>query len=73
MFTSFFAVVWDSTKREPEILKNIPENTYYDMTSFIEESKAKGLRVGVYPVSQDSWIDIGQWAEYKNAIGKLDL
>ena len=58
---------------EPEILKNIPENTYYDMTSFIEESKAKGLRVGVYPVSQDSWIDIGQWAEYKNAIGKLDL
>ena len=58
---------------EPSILKNIPADKYYDMTDFIEDTKNKGLAVGVFPISQDSWIDIGQWAEYKNAIKKLVL
>ena len=27
--------------------------------------------VGVYPVDEDSWIDVGQWAEYQKAVEKL--
>jgi dTDP-glucose pyrophosphorylase len=58
---------------EPSILKNIPVDTYYDMTELIEDTKTRGLKVGVFPVSQNSWIDIGQWAEYKNAISRFEF
>ena len=26
------------------------------------------MNVGVYTIDEDSWIDVGQWAEYKKAI-----
>lgn len=55
----------------PHILRYIPENTYFDMTELINVLKEKGHSVGVYPVSEKSWIDIGQLAEYKTAIRAL--
>jgi uncharacterized protein YcbK (DUF882 family) len=35
--------------------------------------KQKGGKVGIYPISENSWIDIGEWSEYKKAIEKLKL
>ena len=32
--------------------------------------KEKGGKVGVFPVSEKSWIDIGQWDEYIKQIKK---
>ena len=29
--------------------------------------------IGVYPVSDDSWIDVGEWDEYKKSANKLKL
>jgi dTDP-glucose pyrophosphorylase len=58
---------------EPDMLDLIPDNTNYDMTTFISKIKESGLRVGVFPVSEKSWIDIGQWAEYNNAIKELKV
>ena len=52
----------------PELLDLIPENKFYHITHLIEESKNLGNKVGVYPIDDDLWIDIGQWAEYKQAI-----
>ena len=37
----------------------------------IEDAKNNGKRVGVYPIDDDAWIDVGQWAEYQKAIEKL--
>jgi dTDP-glucose pyrophosphorylase len=49
----------------PGILNLIPENKFYHITHLIEDAKKQNKKVGVFPMSEDSWIDIGQWAEYK--------
>ena len=57
---------------EPFILDFIPKNKKFDMTDLINAVKARHLKVGVYPVSRKSWIDVGQWAEYKNMLNGLN-
>ena len=55
----------------PNILQLIPENKLYHITNLIEDANKSGKRVGVYPIDDDAWIDVGQWAEYKQAVGQL--
>ena len=55
----------------PDVLKLIPENRFYHITHLIEEAKSQGKKVGVYPIDDDAWIDVGQWAEYREAVTKL--
>jgi len=55
----------------PNILKLIPQNKFYHITHLMEDLKIDGKKIGVFPVDDDAWIDIGQWAEYKNALDKL--
>ncbi|MFH1289008.1 MAG: nucleotidyltransferase family protein [bacterium] len=54
-----------------EVLNYIPEDKRFDMTMLIQLLKQKGEKVGVYPVQGKSWLDIGQWEEYKKAVNKL--
>ncbi|WP_016956770.1 nucleotidyltransferase family protein [Catenovulum agarivorans] len=49
---------------EPHLLKEIPNNTFYHITDLINTVKERGGRVGVFPVSEKSWFDIGEWPEY---------
>lgn len=49
---------------EPHLLKEVPENEFYNITELIEEIMSRGGRVGVWPVSEKSWLDIGDWNEY---------
>lgn len=49
---------------EPEVLNEIPENTFFHITHLIEKLLAKNEKVGVFPVSEKSWKDIGEWKEY---------
>ena len=58
---------------DPGVLDLIPDNIYFNMTDLIEKVKQEGLPVGVYPISAKSWMDIGQWAEYKKTINELEL
>jgi len=53
---------------EPSILKFIPKETYFDMTDLIRVVKLNGFKIGVYPVSEKSWIDVGQWSEFNSVI-----
>ncbi len=55
----------------PDVLKLIPKNKFYHITHLIEDAKNQGKKVGVFPIDDDSWIDVGQWAEYKQVVGKL--
>jgi dTDP-glucose pyrophosphorylase len=50
---------------QPEVLKYIPNEVYFDMTTLIGELQKNNLRVGVFPVSSQSWFDVGQWPEYE--------
>ena len=47
------------------------ENTY--VLGRVEDAKNMGKKVGVYPIDDDLWIDIGQWAEYKQVVDKFNL
>ena len=57
---------------EPEILSYIPKNSFFHITDLIKKIKKDNKKVGVYPIDDDSWIDIGQWEEYKNAVKRLN-
>ncbi|HNX91116.1 MAG TPA: sugar phosphate nucleotidyltransferase, partial [Candidatus Omnitrophota bacterium] len=56
---------------DPDIIRFIPANSKFDMTDLISVLKKNRQRIGVYPVSEKSWNDIGQWDEYKKTIEKL--
>ena len=57
----------------PSVLTLIPENTYYNMDQLIRDMKSKGKVVGVYPIDDKSWVDIGQWDEYKKALSMIEV
>jgi len=56
-----------------DILEIIPDNKFYHITDLISDSQKLGKKIGVYPVPEESWIDIGQWEEYKHAIDKIGI
>ena len=49
---------------EPHLLDEIPENEFFHITHLIEKVKERNGKVGVFPVSEKSWKDIGDWDEY---------
>jgi len=53
---------------EPGVLKDIPRNKFYDATDLIKEYISKKKKIGVYPISEKSWLDMGQWEEYQKNI-----
>ena len=55
----------------PEVLQYIPDNEFFHITHLIEKIKGLGKKVGVFPVSEKSWIDIGRWGEYRKAVDAL--
>lgn len=56
---------------EPELLGFIGDGEHIDMDKFIEKVKAAhNERVGVYP-HWGSWLDLGQWDEYRKSLKKI--
>lgn len=49
---------------EPHMLNEIPDNQFFHITHLIEKIHQNGGKVGVFPVSEKSWKDIGEWDEY---------
>jgi dTDP-glucose pyrophosphorylase len=55
---------------EPHLLDEIPENQFFHITHLIEIIVERKGNVGVFPVSEKSWKDIGDWKEYMNNVIK---
>ena len=55
----------------PTCIDEIPENEFFHITHLMEKIKARGGRVGCYPVSEHSWKDMGEWPEYLKMIDVL--
>lgn len=51
-----------------EALGYVPQGEFFNMTDLINRLLAEGKKVGVYPVSEKSYVDMGQWEEYKKNI-----
>ena len=55
---------------EPSLLDDIPDE-FFHITHLMEKLKSQGRRVGVYPISQNDWKDMGDWKEYLKLIDVL--
>jgi len=53
---------------EPHLLDEIPENQFFHITELIEQIKSRNGKVGMFPVSEKSWKDIGNWEAYLKEI-----
>lgn len=54
---------------EPEALQFIPDNEFFHITELIEKIVENKHRVGVFPIPENSWQDIGTFDEYLKALG----
>ena len=52
----------------PNCIDEIPEGQFFHITNLMEKIKARGGRVGCFPVSEHSWKDMGEWSEYLKMI-----
>lgn len=55
----------------PSCIEEIPEGEFFHITHLMEKIKARGGRVGCFPVSEHSWKDMGEWPEYLKMIKVL--
>lgn len=55
---------------EPHLINEIPQDEFYHITFLIEKLMKEGRRVGVYPINEGSWIDVGNWDEYLKFVNK---
>lgn len=54
----------------PDLVKLIPDKKT-DAVQFIQLCKNLNKRIGVYPIDDETWIDIGQWTEFQNNFEKF--
>lgn len=55
----------------PSCIDEIPEGEFFHITHLMEKIKARGGRVGCFPVSEHAWRDMGEWPEYLKMIKVL--
>ncbi len=48
-----------------KVLNLIPKNKFFHMTDLIKVLKNKKKKIGIYPIDESNWIDVGQWPEYQ--------
>lgn len=58
---------------EPECLDLIPQNKFYHITHLMESLIEKGEKVGVFPISEGAWSDIGEWKVYQETLDKMGI
>ena len=56
-----------------DVIRHIPKDRPFDFPELIEKVKAAGGKIQVYPISQKSWLDAGEWQEYKSTLKELEL
>ncbi|MBR1598332.1 MAG: nucleotidyltransferase family protein [Lachnospiraceae bacterium] len=55
------------------LMDEIPENTVFHMTDLTDKLLREGRNVGMYPISEDSFLDMGEMEEMHRMEQKLNL
>lgn len=55
----------------PAMLALVPDGKFFHFTDLIEKAKELGHKIGVYPITEGAWVDIGQLEDYQAALTKL--
>ncbi len=58
---------------EPEVLNLINDNEFIHLPDIVQKCIDKGMNVGVYPISEKSWMDMGQPDEMEKMIKRLEV
>ena len=56
---------------EPEVLDDIEDGVFADFPDIIKQQMDKGRRAGVFPVSENDWLDMGQLDELEKMRKRL--
>jgi len=56
---------------EPKIIEGLKKNESIGFPDIIEKYKEKGEKIGVYPISEKSWLDMGQLDEMEEMRRRL--
>lgn len=57
----------------PELIGDIPKDTFFHMTDLTDKLLQENRRVGMYPISEDSFLDMGEFEEMHRMEEKLNL
>lgn len=58
---------------EPSFLSKIPSDTFIHITDIIQKCIDEGENVGIYPIAEDNWMDMGQLEELEKMKHKLSV
>lgn len=58
---------------KPEVISLIPDGVMFHMTDLISAVMKNGGKVGMYPISEDSFLDMGEFSEMKRMEEKLNI
>lgn len=57
----------------PDTIDLIPDDTMFHMTHLVEKVMKNAGKVGTYPISEDSFLDMGEFEEMKRMEQKLNI
>jgi dTDP-glucose pyrophosphorylase len=57
---------------EPSVVGEIPKGKFTHITEVMQSIMDRGGRVGVFPVTENSWMDIGEWKEYQKTQSRFE-
>jgi len=57
---------------ESKIIEELDDNTVIGFPDIIEKYRLAGEKIGVYPISENSWLDMGQLDEMEIMRKRLD-
>jgi dTDP-glucose pyrophosphorylase len=55
------------------LLELIPASRRFSINELIEVVRKNNRRLGLFPINEKSWIDIGQWEEYHKALSQIKV
>ena len=57
----------------PQLMEEIPKDTFFHMTDLTDVLLTAGRKVGMYPISEESFLDMGEFEEMHRMEKKLNL
>lgn len=58
---------------EPEVLDDIKEDEFIHLPDLAQRYLERGEKVGVFPISEKAWLDMGQFSEMENMMKNLGI
>ncbi|CAI3629349.1 MULTISPECIES: nucleotidyltransferase family protein [Clostridium] len=58
---------------KPECIYDIPQNKFFHITDLINKYIKEGKKVGTYPITENAWLDMGEFKEMERMREKLGI